>query len=402
VDRILTTHVGSLIRPEELTEALKAGDGGDEVDRTAFEARLKAAVVDVVRKQAEVGIDVVDDGEMGKVSWITYFYDRVSGIEPRLVPVKDGPVLPAALDPEAFAGSEGLYSEYLAEDYETEADDIPAEHTGMGTMWVCTGPVEYKPDALRRDLENLRAGLDGLDVVDAFLPAVAPGSVYWIKNEHYPTEEDFVFAVADALREEYRAIVDAGFQVSVDDAVMWHKFATIQLLGGTPKDYYEWADVRVEALNRALAGIPADRVRYHICSGSNHGAHTYDASLQDILDPVLRVNAQMLQIEQGNARHEHEWRIWEDVELPDDKIVVPGVVTHQTQMVEHPELVSQRLTRLANLVGRDRVMAGTDCGFAQTAFNRRVPEWTQWAKLAALVEGARLASRELWGAKAAV
>jgi 5-methyltetrahydropteroyltriglutamate--homocysteine methyltransferase len=184
--------------------------------------------------------------------------------------------------------------------------------------------------------------------------------------------------------------------VSIDDAVLWHKYATVKLFGGTVDDYTRWAEPRIDALNHALRGIPPERVRYHICSGSNHGAHTQDASLRDIIDLVLKVNAHAYLIEQGNARHEHEWRIWEDVRLPDDKIVVPGVVTHQTQMVEHPELVAQRLVRLAKLVGRERVMAGTDCGFAQGADIRRVPEWTQWAKLESLVEGARLASDELW------
>jgi 5-methyltetrahydropteroyltriglutamate--homocysteine methyltransferase len=398
MDRILTTHVGSLIRPPALLPSLEAIQRGAPYDVQGFETALTDAVADVVREQAEIGVDVVDDGEFPKVSWITYLYDRLTGIEQRRVPVEEN-VLPSSLDPEAFAGQEGLYTEYLAEDFETHADSIDVSDTKFGTMWVCTGPVTYKPQSAERDLRNLRAALEGVDVVDAFVPAVAPGSVYWMKNEYYDSDEDFVFAVADALHEEYKAIVDAGFVVSVDDAVMWHKYATITLFGGSPSEYYEWADVRVEALNRALAGIPPERARYHICSGSNHGPHTIDASLRDILDPVLRVNAQMLQIEQGNARHEHEWRIWEEVPLPDDKIVVPGVVTHQTQMVEHPELVAQRLTRLAALVGRDRVMAGTDCGFAQTAFNRRVPLWTQWAKLGALVEGARLASRELWGSK---
>lgn len=401
MDRILTTHVGSLIRPPELVPALTASQLGDDYDVPAFEAALRSSVADVARKQAEIGVDVIDDGEFGKVSWITYLYERVNGIETRLVPVEET-VLPPSLDPEAFAGQEALYTEYMAADFETNADGLNDSESGTGTMWVCTGPVSYRPEGARRDLDNLAAAVDGLDIVDAFVPAVAPGSIYWMKNEHYATEEEFLFAMADALHEEYQAIHDAGFVVSVDDAVMWHKYATIVLFGGSPEDYYRWAELRVEALNHALRGIPPERVRYHICSGSNHGAHTLDPELRDIIEVVLKVNAQMLQIEQGNARHEHEWRIWEDVALPDDKIVVPGVVTHQTQMVEHPELVAQRLTRLAALVGRERVMAGTDCGFAQTAFNRRVPEWTQWAKFASLVEGARLASRTLWGPKAAV
>ncbi len=231
---------------------------------------------------------------------------------------------------------------------------------------------------------------------------MAPASVYWFRNEYYATEEEFVYALADALRIEYRRIHAAGIMVHVDDAVLWHMFGTIRLRGGTPEDYRRWAQLRVDALNHALEGIPADRVRYHICSGSDHAPHTQDPLLRDVIDMVLQVNARYLLIEQGNARHEHEWRIWEDVTLPDDKVLVPGVVTHQTMMVEHPELVAQRLVRLAGLVGRERVMAGTDCGFAQTATTKRVPQFTQWAKLQAMVEGAQIATKELWPSPVAV
>jgi 5-methyltetrahydropteroyltriglutamate--homocysteine methyltransferase len=342
-------------------------------------------VRDVVRRQAEVGIDIVDDGEIGKVGWIAYFYDRVSGIEPRVVP-RGERVFPGGIDPEANAGIEGLYVDYRS--WGRDSD--------YGVTWVCNGPISYDPTAVERDIANLRAGLDGVDVVDTFVPAVAPGSIYWLRNEHYATEEDFLYAFADALHDEYTRIVAAGFLVSVDDAVLWHKYATIKLTGGSVEDYRRWAEPRIDALNHALRGIPEERVRYHICSGSNHGPHTQDADLREIIDLVLKVKARAYLIEQGNARHEHEWRIWEDVPLPAEKIVVPGVVTHQTEMVEHPDLVAQRLVRLAKLVGRERVMAGTDCGFAQEASTRRVPVWTQWAKLESLVEGARRASAELW------
>jgi 5-methyltetrahydropteroyltriglutamate--homocysteine methyltransferase len=385
VDRILTTHVGSLLRPAELIEPLRKAERGEAVDERAFAGALERAVRDVVRRQADIGIDVVDDGEFGKVGWIAYFYDRVTGISPRVVPQRPK-TYPAGLDPEANAGIENLYVDYRTWSGQTD----------YGVTWVCDDPIAYDPTALRRDIAILRASLDGTDVVDAFIPALAPASVYWLRNEHYDSDEEFVYAFADALHQEYAAIVDAGFIVSVDDAVLWHKFATIKLMGGSVADYRAWAEPRIDALGRALRGIPADRVRYHICSGSNHGAHTHDADLREILDLVLRVDARYYLIEQGNARHEHEWRVWEDVALPEDKVVVPGVVTHQTQMVEHPRLVAQRLIRLAKLVGRDRVMAGTDCGFAQEASTRRVPVWTQWAKLEALVEGARLASAELW------
>jgi 5-methyltetrahydropteroyltriglutamate--homocysteine methyltransferase len=368
---------------------LQAAERAEAYDEAEFDSVLTEAVADVVRKQVDVGLDVVDDGELGKVGWIAYLYGRVSGIETRIVPVAEKKFYPEGVDPEANAGLENLYVDYRVGD----------PSSGEGTGWVCTGPIAYDGAALERDIANLKAALSGLDAVDAFIPAVAPGSIYWIRNEHYPTEEEFLYAFADALRGEYARIVDAGFLVSVDDAVLWHKHATVRLLGGTVEDYRKWAELRVEALNYALEGIPQDRVRYHICSGSGHTAHTNDAALADIIDLVLKVNARYYLIEQGNARHEHEWRIWEDVTLPDDKVVVPGVVTHQTEMVEHPQLVAQRLVRLAKLVGRERVMAGTDCGFAQESTTRRVPVWTQWAKLEALVEGAQIASKELWPAK---
>jgi 5-methyltetrahydropteroyltriglutamate--homocysteine methyltransferase len=396
MNRILATHVGSLLRPPELVPALDAIQRGQPYDKAAFASSLDVAVADVVRRQAEAGIDIVDDGELSKPGWINYVYDRMTGIEPRNVSLSDAEVeamLPTSVDREALGGAEGFYTGVWSDPALPESD---------GTAWVCTGPISYRGAALADDLARLRAALAGVDVLDAFVPAVAPGSAYWLENEHYATEREFVFAFADALAEEYRQIVDAGFMLQVDDAVLWHKYGTVRLSGGSVDDYRAWADLRVEALNHALAGIPPERVRYHVCSGSGHGPHTIDPSLSDVLEFVLRVNAHALLIEQGNARHEHEWRVWEDVALPADKILVPGVVTHHTSMVEHPELVAQRLVRLAKLVGRERVMAGTDCGFAQMATVRRVPEWTQWAKLQALAEGARLASVELWGARADV
>ncbi len=395
MERILTTHVGSLIRTDALTHTLKARERHEAFDAEALPGQLTGAVRDVVDQQAQAGVDVVDDGEMSKSSWITYIYDRVSGIAPREVPAT--PVeIPAGLDIEADGPSLGLYSDYMALDQ----DDVEnARDTGV--VWFCEGPISYVEGPVEQDIANLKAALQGVDVVDSFIPCVAPGSVYWIRNEHYKDDEEFVFALADALRVEYRKIHEAGIMVHVDDAVLWHMFGTMRLRGQSPEDYRRWAQLRVDALNHALQGIPADRVRYHICSGSHHSTHTQDPLLRDVIDAVLGVNARYLLIEQGNARHEHEWRIWEDVKLPDDKVLVPGVVTHQTMMVEHPELVAQRLVRLAGLVGRERVMAGTDCGFAQTAGTKRVPEFTQWAKLRSLAEGARIASDELWPARAA-
>ena len=404
MDRILTTHTGSLIRPQAVLDFLVAMERGESYDKAAYERALDDAVADVVRRQAESGIDVIDDGEMGKPSWITYLYERVSGIEPRLVPLEGAVMLPPSRDrqafPEFYAELDAQYARTMAnmlrvaeKDREAaSASDMEAE----GKYWYCTGPMEYDGSALQRDIARLKDALAGVDVADVFLPVVAPASVYWLRNEYYPSEEEFVYAVADALHEEYRAIVDAGFLVQVDDAVLLHEYDSILSLGGSVDDYRRWAELRVDALVHALSGIPHDRIRYHVCHGSWHGPHAYDPPLADVIDLVLRVPARYHLIEQGNVRHEHEWRLWEDVALPEGKVLVPGVVTHHTNVVEHPELVAERLVRLAELVGRENVMGGTDCGFAQGAFVQRVHPTIQWAKLEALAEGARIATERLW------
>jgi 5-methyltetrahydropteroyltriglutamate--homocysteine methyltransferase len=264
--------------------------------------------------------------------------------------------------------------------------------------------MSYDKTALDRDLGNFKVALDahGKDIAETFLPVVAPASAYWLLNEYYGSDEEFVFALADVLHEEYAGIVASGAMLQVDDAVLMHEADTMLSRGQSYEEYRAWAALRVEALNHALRGLPADRIRYHICFGSWHGPHAYDPPLRDAIDLVLSVNAKYYLMEQANPRHEHEWKIWQDVPLPEDKVLVPGVVTHHTNVVEHPELVAQRLIRLARVVGRDRVMGGTDCGFAQGAYTHRVHEEIQWAKLASLVAGARIATRELWGAKADV
>jgi 5-methyltetrahydropteroyltriglutamate--homocysteine methyltransferase len=405
VDRILATHTGSLIRPPELLEFLAAKDRGQPVDEGAYAQTLRKAVADTVRRQADAGIDIVNDGEMGKANWIIYLYERVSGLEPRAVPVEGGSVLPPSRDRQAFPG---FYAEHDAEFEKAardslgavEDEDSDAEAPPEGKVWVCTGPITYDTTLLERDIANLKDALEGVDVTDAFLPVVGPASAYWLENEYYDSEEEFVFGLADALHEEYKAIVDAGLFVQVDDAVLMHEADSIMSLGGSWEDYRRWAELRVDALNHALRDLPEERIRYHICWGSWHGPHAFDPPLKDVIDLVLRVNAGYYAMEQSNARHEHEWRVWEDVKLPDGKKLIPGVVTHHTNAVEHPDLVAQRLTRLAELVGRENLLAGTDCGFAQGAFIRRVHPEIQWAKLAALSEGAGIATRELWGAKA--
>jgi 5-methyltetrahydropteroyltriglutamate--homocysteine methyltransferase len=413
MDRILATHTGSLIRPPELLAFLAAKERGETIDEEAYQATLKQAVNDVVRRQVEVGIDVPDDGEMGKASWITYLYERVSGLEIRPIQLDGETMLPPSRDRQAFPGAyaalDALVAAAMRESSDASANLLPeedAEGHNRGVAWVCTGPLTYDRTAIDRDIANLKAALADRDTVDAFLPVVAPASAYWLQNEHYPSEEEFVFALADALKEEYRAIVDAGLLVQVDDAVLMHEADTMMSRGESWEDYRRWAELRVRALNHALEGLPEDRIRYHVCWGSWHGPHAFDPPLEDVVDLILAVHAGTYAIEQANPRHEHEWRVWEEVSLPEGKKLIPGVVTHHTNVVEHPELVAQRLIRLAGVVGRENVLAGTDCGFAQGAFIRRVHPEIQWAKLQALAEGARLASRELWGpaarAKAAV
>jgi 5-methyltetrahydropteroyltriglutamate--homocysteine methyltransferase len=405
MDRIMTTHAGSLIRPPELLALLAAAERGESVDQQAYTDCLQRAVTDIVRAQADAGIDVVDDGEMGKATWITYLYERVSGLEARMVSVEGGTILPPSRDrqafPEFYAEHDAEFARQVVNQIRMGATDEPAATDGEGApeakIWVCTGPITYDDTALAGDIARLKAALEGVEVTDAFLPVVAPASVYWLHNEHYATDEEFVFAVADALHKEYKGIVDAGFLVQVDDAVLLHEYDSILSLGGSVEDYRRWAELRVDALNHALTGIPEDRVRYHVCFGSWHGPHAFDPPLKDVIDLVLRVNARYYSIEQANPRHEHEWRLWEDVKLPEGRVLIPGVVTHHTNVVEHPELVAERLTRLAKVVGRESVMGGTDCGFAQGAFLQRVHPTIQWAKLRALAEGAELATRQLWG-----
>jgi 5-methyltetrahydropteroyltriglutamate--homocysteine methyltransferase len=408
-NRILTTHVGSLIRPPEVLAILEAIDRGETVDDAARDATLARSVETIVRQQADAGVDVVSDGEIGKINWISYLYERLSGLDVRERKPGTG-FMPPSRDRQQFA-------DFYAED---DAQLTPSmrrisflgekgvrQRRGIipsgPEVWTCTGPIRYEGlTLLQRDIDRFKRALGRVQVAEGFLPVVAPASVYWLDNEYYKTDEEFVFAVADALRTEYRAIVDSGLLLQVDDAVLVHECDSILSRGGSMDDYRRWAQVRIDALKHALKGIPEDRVRYHICWGSWHGPHVYDPPLSDVIGFVLQVPARYYAMEQANARHEHEWKLWETVALPGDKVLIPGVVTHHTNVVEHPELVAQRLTRLARIVGRERVMGGTDCGFAQGAFIRRVHPSIQWAKLRALADGAALATRELWGSAAAV
>jgi 5-methyltetrahydropteroyltriglutamate--homocysteine methyltransferase len=383
VERILTTHVGSLVRPRKLVQYFEAMEEGVAVDAQAFDALLRDSVSEVVRRQQRAGIDIVSDGEYGKPrSWNFYVLDRLAGIEERDIAA-----------PVGGGRDRGLFPEFYAEYFPTQR--LPRRGTA-----VAVGPIAYKGHAaLNHDIEVFKAALVGVDA-EGFMPVVAPASaVPMFKNEHYTSEEEALFALAEALREEYRAIVDAGLYVQVDDAFLPYVY-DLAFAGKSLEDYRRWAEVRVDALNHALEGLPQEKVRYHICWGSFNTPHVSDVPLKDIVDLILRVKAGAYCIEMGNPRHAHEWRVWETVQLPEGRKLVPGVISHSTNVVEHPELVAERLVRLAGLVGRENLMAGTDCGFAQSPHVRRVHETIMWAKLEALAEGARIASRELWGRKA--
>jgi 5-methyltetrahydropteroyltriglutamate--homocysteine methyltransferase len=381
-DRILTTHVGSIPRPVDLVAA--SGGGADKKggppDQQRYEEILRRSIAEIVKRQAEVGIDIVNDGEFGKSSWANYILERLSGFEVR----------PHQLRPIEWLGRDRQrFAEFI------EAD-IPRAKTGSPTE-ACIGPVSYRDHApIDLALNCLKAALPGVKVEEAFMTAVAPASTaYDGVNEFYPTDRDYIFAIADALREEYLAIHRAGFLVQVDDAVLANMYDA--LVQQSPQHYRKWAELRVEALNHALAGIPEERIRYHVCFGSWHLPHISDAPLEDIIDLILQVKTGAYSIEAANPRHEHEWRVWETRKLPNDRILIPGVITHHIITVEHPRLIADRIIRFAKLVGRENVIAGTDCGFAQVDFIQRVHPSVMWAKFEALAEGARLATRELWG-----
>lgn len=382
--RILTSHVGSLIRPPEVLEHLRARQSGKSFDDKAFARTLKSAVARVVKQQAAVGVDIPSDGEFGKgISWSQYALERLSGFERR-------PVKPGTRDPFARGVDRERFAEFYAE---LDARDGRATVSDS----VCIAPITYTGmGELQRDIRNFKAALEKAGIEEGFLPVAAPSSVIPDrKNEYYANDEDCLHALAEAMRVEYRAIVDAGLILQLDDAraaVTYDRMVP----PGTLKDFRKWVAMHAEVLNHALEGIPADRVRYHVCWGSWPGPHVSDVPLKDIVDLILKVNAGAYVIEGANPRHEHEWHVWQDAKLPQDKILVPGVISHVTNVVEHPELVAERITRLARILGRERVIAGTDCGFAQGPFHRRVHPSVMWAKFEALAEGARIASKALW------
>lgn len=373
-ERILTTHTGSLPRPGDLLAMIQAREAGQAVDADAFAARVASAVAEVVGKQARAGIDVVSDGEMGKPSFATYVVQRVAGLGGE------------NNEPRTFADRES---------FPAWASQLPAG--GMQRRY-CLAPLEWRGDAdVRTDIRNLTDAAAAAGAGEAFMPAASPGIVADVMtNRHYPSEEAYLYALADVLREEYRAIADAGLVLQVDapDAALGRH---VEFKHRSLEEFRRSLALRIEVLNHALAGIPEKQVRFHVCWGNYEGPHTHDVALRDIVDLVLMVRAGAYSIEAANPRHAHEWRVWEEVTLPDGKLLIPGVIDSTTNFVEHPEVVAQRIEQFARVVGRENVIAGTDCGFGTSAGSARVHPEIVWAKLAALAEGARVASGRLWG-----
>ena len=388
-DRILTTHVGSLIRPPKLIEFWRAIEDGTPYDEAAFEACLTDSVAEVVRRQADVGIDIVSDGEFSKgVNWAFYIFKRLSGITVR-------PATPEeSKDP--MASMRGGRDVQAFPEFYAEYDAASGLGKRLGNRIVVNGPLQYSAQQVSRDIGNLKAAVAKAKqqhpALAGFLPVVAPASALpGAKLEHYKDEESFMSALADALHQEYKAIVDAGLYVQIDDAFLPYMHERmVPPMSNT--DYRRWAQLRVDALNQALRGIPEERSRYHICWGSWNGPHAFDVPLKDIIDLVLQVRVGHYSFEAANPRHAHEWRVWEAVKLRPGQVLIPGVISHATNIVEHPELVAERIVRLAKIVGRENVIGGTDCGFAQSPFARRVHPSIMWAKLQ--ITGRRCAHRD--------
>ena len=376
-DRILTTHAGSLPRPADLREMVTARANGQAFDTAALDARLKSAVAEVVKQQRDCGLDIVNDGELSKFNFTDYVRERIAGYELRSSSGRRRLSI--------IARDERKFTDYFRA-------NARAQSLGPPTMPVCVAPLRYVGHAdLQKDIDNFTAALAGISPAGAFLPANSSGTIeHWMANEYYKSDEEFVFAIAEAMNEEYRAIVDAGFLLQIDDPDLpdgWNCLPDITL-----PEYRKYAAMRVDALNHALRGIPREKVRLHVCWGSHHGPHHDDVPLRDIIDLILRVNAGSFSIEASNPCHEHEWKVFEEVKLPDGATLIPGVVGHCTDFVEHPDLVAERLVRYARLVGRENVLAGTDCGLGTRVGHPSIC----WAKFEAMAEGARRATKTLW------
>jgi 5-methyltetrahydropteroyltriglutamate--homocysteine methyltransferase len=399
VDHIVASHAGSLPRPDGLIAANRAHESGEPIDERAFQQTLQAAVAEVVQRQRDLGIDIPGDGEFGKPmgqrvnygSWWRYSWQRLGGLD------SDGPGLYDMAPRRSRPGEVVLTSFGDRRDRTQFAAAYGDPESGITTgprppAPICVAPITYTgQDAIKNDITNFKEAMKAAGVEEGFMTAVAPGSASRIGNAYYKTEEELLYACADAMREEYKAIVEAGLILQLDDPAIAENWDMINP-EPTVEDYRKFSMIRVEALNHAIKGLPEDRIRFHLCWGSWHGPHTTDIPMRDIVEVMLAINVHAYSFEAGNVRHEHEWKIWQEVKLPDDKLILPGVVSHATNVVEHPELVAERILRFAKLVGRERVIASTDCGLGG-----RVHPQIAWAKLAALAQGAALASRQLWG-----
>lgn len=379
--RILATHVGSLPRPKDLLDMMKArltGEG-DPVDDATYEKRLSDAVAEIVRKQAESDVDIVTDGEMSKAGFFVYARERLAGFEPRTDQKYD-----------LYRQEREAFPEYYEEYF---ARAMLGGNVAPVVPLYCVGPVSYVGEAeLKRDLDNLRAAVDTVDCAGAFVPSTAPSGVGF--NEYYKDDEAFFHAVGEAMRTEYKAIVDAGFQVQIDDPFLSDVFGDPDL---DDKQKERKATIFVESINHALRGIPEEKVRFHTCYGINEGPRVFEPQLGDVVDHMLKINASVYSFEAANPRHEHDYHVWEQTKLPDGKSIMPGMITHASNIVEHPELIAEWLVRFAGLVGRENVLAGADCGFSsQACYHTEVHPTVIWAKFEALAEGARLASETLW------
>jgi 5-methyltetrahydropteroyltriglutamate--homocysteine methyltransferase len=386
--RILTTHVGSLPRPRELLAPLHARESGEPYDAAALERATAAATLAAVRRQADLGIDILNDGEHGRASFATYANTRIGGLERELHPPRHiaRPTRDSRAFPAVYAEMKKMFAA------RRELTGKPEDEVSL----VCVAPVKYVGhEQLQGDLAHLRAAARGVPLEEMFVTAISPTNLeMYFENRYYKSAEEYLFALADAMHEEYRAIVDAGFVLQVDDPRLithWNRMPEL-----SPEDNRKFIEQRIEALNHALRGIAPERVRFHTCYSINVGPRVHDLEMKHYADLMLKVRAQAYSIEAANPRHEHEWRIWQDLKLPEDKILIPGVVSHCVYQVEHPELVAERIERFAGVVGRERVIAGTDCGFATSRAGDEVHPEVAWAKLQALAEGAELATGRLW------
>jgi 5-methyltetrahydropteroyltriglutamate--homocysteine methyltransferase len=379
-DRILTTHAGSLPRPPDILQMVRAKARGEAVDEQKLGSRVKEAVAEVVRQQADTGLDVIDDGEFGKPSFVTYVRDRLGGLEAH------------GVRPNAWLSSREALS--FPDYYKAQETSSPR---AKQVQMACTSPLTYKGQAaLKAELGNLKSALKGIEVADVFVPCISPANIEdWNENKYYETNDQYLFAIADAMNVEYRTIVDAGFLVQVDDP----RLVSYYLMD--PKmsvdEIRKWAMKRVEALNHALRNIPTEKIRYHTCYSINMGPRVHDLEVKHIIDILMKIRAGAFSFEASNPRHEHEWAVWKDAKLPEGTVLIPGVITNSSVLVEHPELVAQRIVRFADFMGRENVIAGTDCGFASFAGSDEVHASIVWAKMEAMVRGAEIASKKLWG-----